>query len=107
MGRSGAALATAHPPAFAHAIAPAPASSDPIRLLRAFPSNRRFLFQQPAAGTAIAGVGATIALRARGPRRFAELTAALAELRDGEPLPPGVAGVRVEGKSADGHDAGW
>ena len=68
MGRSSAALATARRPAFAHATAPVSASSDPIRLLRAFPSGRRFLLQQPAAGTAIAGIGATISVRARGPR---------------------------------------
>ena len=106
MSRGGAALATAHPPGFAHATAPMPASCDPIRLLRAFATNRRFLFQQPAAGTAIAGVGATIALRARGPRRFAELTAALADLTDGEPLPPGVVAVGGFAFDATARDAG-
>jgi len=106
MSRSGTALATAHPPAFAHATAPVPASSDPIRLLRAFPSNRRFLFQQPAAGTAIAGVGATIAVRTRGPRRFAELTAAFADLTDGEPLPSGVVAVGGFAFDANARDAG-
>ena len=106
MSRGGAALATAHPPGFAHATAPMPASCDPIRLLRAFATNRRFLFQQPAVGTAIAGVGATIALRARGPRRFAELTAALADLTDGEPLPPGVVAVGGFAFDANARDAG-
>src|SRR5262249_55010607 len=80
--------------------------SDPIRLLRAFPSSRRFLFQQPTAGTAIAGVGATLSLRARGPRRFAELTTALADVTGGEPLPPGVVAVGGFAFDANARDAG-
>jgi len=106
MGRGSAALAAAHLPAFAHVTLPVPASSDPLRLLRAFPSNRRFLFQQPATGTAIAGVGATISLRARGQRRFAELAAALADITDGEPLPPGVVAVGGFAFDANARDAG-
>jgi len=106
MGRGSAALATAHPPAFAHATVPVPAPSDPLRLLRAFPSSRRFLFQRPAAGMAIAGVGATISVRARGPRRFTELAAALADVTDGGPLPPGIVAVGGFAFDANARDAG-
>src|SRR5262249_16382994 len=93
MARSTSALATTPAPGVVHAEAPVPVSSDPLRLLRAFPASRRFLWLQPATGQAVAAVGASVVLRARGTRRFSDLSAALADVTDGDGLPAGVVAV--------------
>jgi isochorismate synthase len=106
MVRATSALARPHPAGFVHAVAAAPVSSDPFRLLRAFPSSRRFLWQQPAAGMAIGAVGASVSFRGRGARRFADLAAAVADVTDDEPLPPGVVAVGGFAFDANAREAG-
>jgi isochorismate synthase len=93
MARGTTALAAARAAGFVHSEAAVAVSSDPLRLLRAFPASRRFLWLQPSTAQAIAGVGASVLLRARGARRFSELSGALADVMDGDRLPAGVVAV--------------
>lgn len=106
MARGTTALAATRATGFVHAEAAVSTSSDPLRLLRAFPSTRRFLWLQPATGHAIAGVGASVSLRARGARRFTELSATLADVLDGDPLPAGVVAVGGFAFDANARDRG-
>ena len=106
MARGTTALAATRAAGFVHAEAAVSTSSDPLRLLRAFPSTRRFLWLQPATGHAIAGVGASVSLRARGARRFTELSATLADVLDGDPLPAGVVAVGGFAFDANARDRG-
>src|SRR5262249_35357431 len=106
MVRATSALARPHPAGFVHAVAAAPVSSDPFRLLRASPPRRRSLGQQPAAGMAIGAVGPSASFRGRGARRFADLAAAVADVTDDEPLPPGVVAVGGFAFDANAREAG-
>ncbi|HZP42986.1 MAG TPA: isochorismate synthase [Candidatus Binatia bacterium] len=66
--------------ALATASLPLPAAVDPLDLLRAVPSSRRFFWERRDAGVAIAGVGAAVVVDADGPDRFARVAAALGSL---------------------------
>jgi isochorismate synthase len=93
MSRSGGALAHSPAPRLVAATSPVPAGCDPLALLQSFPGDRRFYFEQPAAGITFAGVGATAAVAARGPSRFQDLATRLRDLTDGGPLPPDVVAI--------------
>lgn len=89
MSRALGILAAAAAPELLVASEPAPAGCNALALLRAFPAARRFSWEQPARGIAIAAVGARVTLAAVGRNRFARLGAALADLS----LPPGALAV--------------
>ena len=90
MRRAGSAVArVAQTPRLVVAMEPVAATSDPLALLQAFPGGQRFYWEQPAQGIAIAAVGASVAMTAAGPDRFARLAAAL----DASPLPAGAIAV--------------
>jgi len=55
---------------------------DPLALLGALPSERRFYWEQPEAGIAVAGVGDALVLDAAGPERLARVAAALPSLSE-------------------------
>jgi salicylate biosynthesis isochorismate synthase len=99
MSRSTGALARSPVPRLVASSVPAPAGCDPLALLQGVPGGHRFYLEQPAAGIAIAGVGATVTVAGRGPGRFHDLAAGLRDLTDGRPLPPDV--VAVGGFSFD------
>lgn len=84
------------------ASAPIPPALDALALWRALPSARRFLWEHPEAGVAVAGVGEAMTVRAHGAPRIAEVATALGA------LPPGA--VLVGGFAFDGAspaDATW
>ena len=93
MNRSGGALARSPTPRLVAATSPALPACDPLALLQSFPGSRRFYFEQPSAGIALAGVGATTTVAAGGPARFQEIAAGLRDLTDGGPLPPDVVAI--------------
>jgi isochorismate synthase len=108
MSRSTSALARSPGAPLAAASIPVAVDCDPLVLLQAAPDEERFYFEQPSAGVAIAGIGATATLNAHGPTRFHDLASGLSELTDGQPLPPGV--VAVGGFAFDdapGRAAPW
>src|SRR5262245_55796813 len=80
MTRSAVALSTLAPPRLVVATAAVPDESEPLALLQAFPGTRHFYWEQPSAGIALAGAGATVAFSASGRDRFADLPVALADL---------------------------
>jgi salicylate biosynthesis isochorismate synthase len=93
MSCSTGALARAAGRPLVAASVPVTADCDALALWQSAPDQHRFYLEQPATGVALAGIGATATLAARGPARFRDLADALSELTDGQPLPPGVVAV--------------
>ncbi len=79
-----------------------PGDTDPLALLAGAPAERRFYWEHPDGGVAIAALGAAATVTAAGRDRFARIDAALAELRRDVPDTIAVGGFAFAADGAGG-----